>query len=114
MIILGVVLEVSQKRFQEKLNKQVKETTTKIRLVFKKAQSGEQILASINFNFLSLIKKDRDKVEKKLASATKDYTNAVNKSRVKFSKKSNRQNDIDEKKAVMDLWKSKLNAAVSE
>ena len=70
---------------------------------------------SINFHTLSAIKKERDKVEKKLAIATKDYTNAVNKNRGKFfSKRDSWQNDIDEKKAVMDLWKSKLNTAVSE
>merc|ERR1711953_218869 len=75
---------------KEKLNTQVKQTTSKI----------------------SAIKKERDKVEKKLAIATKDYTNAVNKNRGKFfSKRDSRQNDIDEKKAVMDLWKSKLNTA---
>lgn len=38
----------------------------------------------------------------------------MNKNRGKFfSKRDSRQNDIDEKKAVMDLWKSKLNTAVS-
>ena len=42
---------------------------------------------SINFHTLSAIKKERDKVEKKLAIATKDYTNAVNRNRGKFFSK---------------------------
>ena len=63
-----------------------------------------------------MIKKERYKVEKKLASTTKDYTNAVNRRGRLFSTKGRDkiQNDIDEKKVVMDLWKSKLNTAVSD
>ena len=92
----------------------MKQTTSKIRYSKNRLSDSLTEDASINFHFLSAIKKERDKVEKKLAIATKDYTNAVNKNRGKFfSKRDSRQNDIDEKKAVMDLWKSKLNTAVS-
>ena len=64
---------------------------------------------------MSEIKKERDVIENKLANAIKDHTNAQNgKSGKLFSASGNKkQHDIDEKKALMDLWKVKLNTAVS-
>ena len=59
----------------------------------------------------SEIKKEREEIEKKLANAKKDHTNAVNANSKKPSSK--KQHEIDEKKALMDLWKVKLTSAVS-
>ena len=83
--------------FKEKLNDGVKQTSAK----------------------LDEIKKERDTIEDKLISVTKDYTNAVNGNTNKlFSSGSyhgsnKKQHKIDEKKALMELWKDKLAAAVS-
>ena len=64
---------------------------------------------------LSEIKKEREVIENKHATAIKDHTNAVNgKSGKLFSASGHKkQHDIDEKKALMDMWKVKLNTAVS-
>ena len=67
---------------------------------------------------LNEIKKERSSIEDKLISATKDYTTAVNGNSNKFFSGSHhgsikKQHKIDEKKALMELWKEKLASAVS-
>ena len=62
-------------------------------------------------NLRSEIKKERDAIEKKHLNAIKDHTNAVNGNSKKGSSK--KQHEIDEKKALMDLWKNKRSTAVS-
>ena len=56
----------------------------------------------------SEIKKEREVIQKKQAKAIRDHTNAIN-SKIASIKK---QHDIDEKKALMELWKVKLTTAV--
>ena len=63
-------------------------------------------------NLRSEIKKEREAIEKRHANAIKDHTNAVNGNSKKGSCK--KQHEIDEKKALMDLWKNKLSTAVSQ
>jgi len=67
---------------------------------------------------LNEIKKERGTIEDKLISVTKDYTTAVNGNSNKFFSGSyhgsnKKQHKIDEKKALMELWKEKLASAVS-
>ena len=75
---------------------------------------------SANFNvstntitYKSSIKKDRERVEKHYCNATKDYSNAVQGNTLFPTSNSKKQIIVDEKKAVMEMWKVKLNEAVS-
>ena len=61
----------------------------------------------------SSIKKDREKVEKHFCNATKDYSNAVQGNTLFPTSNSKKQIIVDEKKALMEMWKAKLNEAVS-
>ena len=61
----------------------------------------------------SSIKKDREKVEKHFCNATKDYSNAVQGNTLFPTSNSKKQIIVDEKKALMEMWKTKLNEAVS-
>ena len=61
----------------------------------------------------SSIKKDREKVEKHFCNSTKDYSNAVQGNTLFPTSNSKKQIIVDEKKALMEMWKAKLNEAVS-
>ena len=61
----------------------------------------------------SSIKKERDKVEKQLANAIREHTNAFHGNSLFPTSSSKKQILVDEKKAVMEMWKEKMYEAVS-
>ena len=61
----------------------------------------------------SSIKKEREKVEKQLANAIREHTNAFHGNSLFPTSSSKKQIIVDEKKAVMDMWKDKMYEAVS-
>ena len=61
----------------------------------------------------SSIKKERDKVEKQLANAIREHTNAFHGHSLFPTSSSKKQIIVDEKKAVMEMWKEKMYEAVS-
>ena len=61
----------------------------------------------------SSIKKEREKVEKQLANAIREHTNAFHGNSLFPTSSSKKQIIVDEKKAVMEMWKEKMYEAVS-